>query len=373
MFEVRSIQIIFAHPSSNNWILGKIARKIKENFEAIGLSVEILNFPTGKSDVVFWIGKSSGPLWRHFLQVGIAKTSPTYETRLESVLVTHIDDLFKVQNIKNLHKNGDDLVFMSNSHADLVANLAKISPRPFAARFGSDFAESYLYERFVVGIFSKVYPDGRKNEDWLVDYAKNNSALNLEFLIIGAGWTQTVKRLRALGVLVRLYDGVENSYPAYESFPDFYRDLSLYIYLGFDEGAMGCLDAYILGVPLLISKQGFHLDFQLAETDYFTDYKDFENKLNLTRSIYAQDVQKKLEWTWEATSRQLLKHWGEVLNIPDVISGEAEESFEIENFKEISIGFWLRLAKTAIIRFLRFAILSRLIRQIKQLLKPRNE
>lgn len=300
--EIKMVQLI-VHPGNTGWILEKIANRLKENFESMGVSAQILDSPHGAPDVVFYL---------HFGHQGIIGSNvDKYSARLKSAFVTHVDDSAKVKLISNLQIAGVDLVFMSPAHSLEISSMLGFPKSFFNILLGTDLVNTK--RRMKIGIFSKCFPDGRKNEKWLIEFAKKNSLEDCEFIFIGVGWERIRDRLEAAGAQVKLYDGIQYPYPEYSDFPRFYKDLDLYIYPGFDEGAMGALDAYVLGVHLLISNQGFHKEFEIEDSSFFSNYEEFSLNLKSALQKY-RDHQKALEvWTWTNTAATLMNHWSETL------------------------------------------------------------
>jgi hypothetical protein len=299
---VKVVQLI-VHPGNAGWILEKIAKRLKEKLESYGMVTQILDTPSGDSDVIFFL---------YFGHEGIMdRETEEYSTQLKSALVTHADDSGKINQIRKLEKAGVDLVFMSPAHSLEISSMLGYSAPFFNILLGSDLVQAK--QRMKIGIFSKCFEDGRKNEAWLVELAKRESLEDCEFIFIGIGWEKIRERLEAAGAEVKLYDGVQYPYPDYSEFPSFYRSLDLYLYTGFDEGALGSLDAYVLGVKLLISRQGFHKEFNLDESSFFSDFEEFYNKFMVALREYC-DHQKVLEkWSWDTCAETLSNHWGQVI------------------------------------------------------------
>jgi hypothetical protein len=302
--KISMVQLI-VDPGNAGWILEKIALRLKEQFEMNGSSVQILDSPTDTSDVVFWL---------YFGHRGILSSNlDLYSTRLKSALVTHVDDSAKVNRIRKLNQTGVDLVFMSAAHALEISSMVG-SPIPFFnILLGTDFVERN--RKMKIGIFSKCFPDGRKNEEWLVRLAKKVQLQDCEFVIIGSGWERIRKVLEGSGAQVKLYDGSQYPYPDYSEFPTIYRSLDLYLYTGFDEGAMGSLDAYVLGVRLLISRQGFHKEFETDANSQFSNYQEFEKKFIQSLEEYRVAQKSLQKWSWENCATSLMAHWSSELSL----------------------------------------------------------
>ena len=311
---VNSIQLI-ADPGKAGWVFGKIARRIQEELETKGLNVKIVGKPEGTSDVVFWL---------YFRTPGILdREGGKYSTRLKSTYVTHIDNSIKLSQIKKLKMAEFDMVFMSPSHSNKISSMLSL-PNPFpSVLLGTDLVEHEHKMR--IGFFSNCYADGRKNEKWLVSLAREVNLKDCEFIFLGTGWGKIGNILENVGAHVEIYDDVQRPYPPYSDFPLFYDSLDLYLNLGFDEGAMGAIDAYVLGTKLLISKQGYHEDFVLDDSSFFSDYHEFKGKFVKildTHRIHQENIKM---WSWSNCASNLLKHWEEELQLRNILATDENE------------------------------------------------
>ena len=80
---VKVVQLI-VHPGNAGWILEKIAKRLKEKLESYGMVTQILDTPSGDSDVIFFL---------YFGHQGIMdRETEEYSTQLKSALVTQDDD-----------------------------------------------------------------------------------------------------------------------------------------------------------------------------------------------------------------------------------------------------------------------------------------
>lgn len=295
---IKSIQLI-ANPSEAGWVFGKIARRLKEVLETRGLNVQIIDEPEGNSDVVFWL---------YFRYPGIlASGVGKYTTRLKSTYVTHVDDSAKLEQIRKLKSDNADLIFMSPAHSLEISSMLALEDPFFSLLIGTDLAENDTKMR--IGMFSNCYADGRKNEKWLARLAQEESLKDCDFVFIGTGWKKIGDKLKASGAQVELYDDIHRPYPPYSEFPSFYNSLDLYIYLGFDEGAMGSIDAYVLGTKLLISRQGYHEEFDLDDASFFSNYDEFKGKFVQILNVHRMHQENIKKWSWSNCAENLLKHW----------------------------------------------------------------
>lgn len=308
---IKSIQLI-ADPGKAGWVFGKIARRVQRELETRGLNVQIVGKPEGNSDVVFWL---------YFRTPGILESEMgNYSTRLKSTYVTHVDNSVKLAQIKKLRRAGIDMVFLSPSHSNEISSMLSLA-NPFASvLLGTDLVEPERKMQMRIGLFSNRYADGRKNEKWLLSLAQEVDLKHCEFVFIGTGWGEIGNILENAGTQVEIYDDVQHPYPSYSDFPLFYDSLDLYLNLGFDEGAMGAIDAYVLGTKLLISRQGYHEDFVLDDSSFFSDYHEFKEKFIAILDAHRTHQENIKKWSWSNCANGLLQHWEEELQLRNTLA-----------------------------------------------------
>ena len=153
---------------------------------------------------------------------------------------------------------------------------------------------------------------------------------DVEFIFVGSGWKGISLELRSLGVQTTRFDDDEKSYPEYSEFPEIYRSLDLFLSPSFDEGSMGSLDAYILGIEMLISRHGFHLELNLNEENYIDSYDDLKLKITDRLDVFRLRRAQAQEWSWGRTSLALLNHW-ESIEINPKPERKVSENFVMSN------------------------------------------
>jgi hypothetical protein len=297
---INSVEIIL-DPGNKGWILEKMSEKISNELNQLNCRTVVQSEPKFDTDVTFWIQYTDKTLKNN-----INNTT----TNIRSALVTHVDESYKLFQVKNLYKFGITPIFMSKEHAQVVAKMLN-QPNDFLnVHIGSDIAQ--VKKSFHVGIVSKCHPDGRKNEKWLIDFAKDGLLENVELTIIGVGWGPTVNHLHSRITKINLYDGIENEYPPYDEIIKMQKSFDLFFYFGFDEGSLGALDSYLLGKDLLISKQGFHTEFEIEDSSFFENFFEAKAKFQIKKDVHFNSFPDTNLWTWQNTALQLLEHWVEL-------------------------------------------------------------
>lgn len=294
----QSIRIVL-DSGNKGWILEKLANGLTDQLSKLGFASIISNTP-----------KYDGTLniWMHYMDetlLDFVAEANNVNLMRKIALVTHVDDSLKLARLKFLFDSGVHLIFMSPQHAAEVQLKLDIK-NPFdVLLLPSDFA--FIPRRFRMGIVSKCYPDGRKNEKWIIEFAKKGILTNSEIYFVGKGWESTAYKLRNLGVATQLYNDVENPYPNYGEIQKFYQSIDLYFYFGFDEGALGSLDAYIFKTDFLISNQGFHSLFETDPGSLFNDFEDALGKLKAKIEKFEKWSNSVNQWTWGSFSAGLIK------------------------------------------------------------------
>jgi hypothetical protein len=119
-----------------------------------------------------------------------------------------------------------------------------------------------------------------------------------------------VQDLRTSKVKVEWYGPDTNFDLEYALILKVIRQADLFLYTGFDEGSLGALDAYLLGVPLLISDQGFHKNFEKrGDISLFSNYEEFS--ANLRHIILEKNttLRRNDEWAWSKYSDSHIQLW----------------------------------------------------------------
>lgn len=244
--------------------MGKIADDIQKNAELLGYSCRC-----GKTE------DYQGEEICYHLNYAIAK--PIKQARHNSVFYTHLNDVFQELNIVEEKDSFDSFICMSPEDSQYLIELgfdkSKVYGRVLPVR------NNYI-KPISIGIFSACYPDGRKNEQWLIDFCKEyESSKNINFVFIGQGWDGVVKELESLGCTFEWHN-VSRKLPfEYQFQQNKLSSLDYYIYMGMDGGAMGAYDAYAQCVPLCITLDGFHK--AIPDIDY-----SFDNKQTFIEELF---------------------------------------------------------------------------------------
>ena len=280
----------------NDWIMGKIAYDILETATKIGYECRC-----GE------IEEYNGEEICYHLAYSLAVPIPN--AKHNSIFYTHLNNVLKEKHFVGMKDKFDSFICMSPEDAEYLIELG-FDPHKV---FGKTLPIRNSYIRPVsVGIFSACYPDGRKNESWLVDFCKENVESKLiNWVFVGKGWDKVVKELESLDCTYEWHNVSRKLPYEYQFQQNKLADLNYYIYMGMDGGAMGSYDAYAQDVPLCVTFDGFHKS--IPDLDYSFDNKQsFYNQLGLIVEKHSRRLNFFNENTVDSYVRWLLDVWSGV-------------------------------------------------------------
>lgn len=294
---------------NRSWILEKIAHRLAEHVKGFGIDAVVEDHP--RNDVAL----------NHWMSYAFANEKVGTPSTL---FITHVDDPYKQSFLRNLLSNYVDIgICMSKHHADelvlrgipresltfvLPAHDGEISPR-----------------RIVIGIMTRLYPDGRKREKFLIKLAEEVRLDAFRFDIFGAGWEKIVPQLEYAGAEVRYYPGTSDYLSDFKEITTNIVKFDYYAYFGMDEGSLGTLDALAAGVKTIITPQGFHADLEGAITHPVITYQDvkeifmrisedWHSRVNSVASLTWDEYARRHAIIWKAVARGDRSSIGRLLN-----------------------------------------------------------
>jgi hypothetical protein len=239
-----------------------------------------------------------------------------------SILITHIDDTYKLAHIKSLQKKNKELVFVCLSRQTaqfLIAegiNQANVS-------YALPGIDPYVEPRKIkIGTSGRIYKDGRKNEKWLLEACSKIDISPFHFNFFGNGWEEIGHKLLKFGASVTIV--VENAEFEKEraQLIENIKQMDFWMYLGQDEGSMGCLDAALIGIPLITTPQGFHLELPLGIKHEIESSKNLQNVLNLISFEYKELIKNRRNWTWNRFALDHLAIWNLIDSKPKTLNSD---------------------------------------------------
>jgi hypothetical protein len=283
---------IVCYEDVNAWILGKFALKLEENLKELGVDVSIAMQTDEEADINHHI------IYANF---------NGKRSNIDTLMITHIDDVWKLNLLKNNIGNYQAGICMSR---DTMNNLIKLGIPGDKLCFVNPAHDGVIkLKKRIIGITCRVQPDGRKREHFLSKLAKEISPDLFSFIIMGEGWDEQVKILKQHNFEVIFYNSFD-----YTKYAEIFSKLDLYLYMGQDEGQMGFIDAVAAGIETIVTQQGYHLDLKEGITYPFNTYSELSDIFKtISRKVFNYSTSVK-EWNWRDYSNKHLEIWKYLLD-----------------------------------------------------------
>lgn len=282
---------IVCYEDIDKWILGKFASKLNDELRKLSIDSDISKVPDKKADINHHI---------IYYDYDGSKNS------IDTVMITHIDAIYKVNRLKKQLINAEMGICMSSSTMNILKNLGLPAHKLCYILPAHD--GNLIPRSLVVGIFTKIFNDGRKREGLLRQLAKKINPSEFSFKIMGEGWGLIVQELMLRGFAIEYFPLFD-----YQIYHNLIPSLDYYLYLGNDEGSMAFIDALAAGIPTIVTPQGYHLDALDGISYPFETFDDLacifekiaESRRKLIRSVAG--------WTWRNYAVQHLQLWNYLL------------------------------------------------------------
>lgn len=325
---------------SSNWIMGKIADDIQTEAMKKG-------YVCNQGDYKDYAGEEICYHLNHHV------ATPFKGAEHNSVFYTHLNDSLQEKAFYQARDLFDSYICMSPEDAQYLIELGfpkeRVHGRILAIR------NTYI-KPLSIGIFSRCYPDGRKNEKWLLDYcATHEEAKNVNFVFLGDGWGNTVNELNRMNCSYEWHNASRHLPFEYQFQQNKLASLDYYIYMGMDGGAMGTYDAYAQNVPLCVTFDGFHkaipyLDNVFDNENTFCEQLDIIVKRHCQRLNFFKNNTATLyfEWlfgVWEGKSDDLISdHDRKCLSYDNVVDKKRQQYYPIglNSIKKAIVRYFMR-------------------------------
>lgn len=278
---------------NDSWIMGKISSDIQSVALAMGYQCRVGGFEDYDGEEIVY-------------HMAYHVAVPIKKAEHNSVFYTHLNDALQEKNLFSIKNDFDSYICMSPEDAEYMIELG-FDPNKV---YGRTLPVRNTYIRPIsIGIFSACYSDGRKNEQWLLDFCRERENAKLvNFVFVGDGWGKVVDELHRLGCSFEWHD-VSRSLPyEYQFQQNKLANLNYYLYMGMDGGAMGTYDAYAQDVPLCVTFDGFHKS--IPDLNFsFDDKKSFFEEMDKIVSQHARRLNFYKTYTAENYVTWLLKVW----------------------------------------------------------------
>jgi hypothetical protein len=278
---------IISYEPINQWICGRIAYNLYEALKKLNLEVSISEEFDENSDIN-----------HHVIYTSYKKNLPGINT----LMITHIDNFNKINQLKKGLSNGEVGICMSNHTQE---NLIKLGVNKNCLQVANIPPSLDLkFKKIKILISTRLYPDGRKNEDYLIYCFKNLNPTYFALYIMGYGWSHITEKITQLGFEVNYFEDFQK-----ETYTDLLIKCDYYLYMGFDEGSMGFTDAASVGLKTIVSRQGHHLDAPSSINYSFKDKDELYQIFKTLEIELSNSLNEVKNWTWENYAKKHLEIW----------------------------------------------------------------
>lgn len=293
---MRAIQSVYiVEPDNQGWIIERLMRDVATELSARGIATRIGNGEQyGGEDVVF--------------NSRFLTALATPRARVNSLFITHVDDRSKEKDLVASFDRFNSFVCMSPHDAEFVSALKGDASGVAGIELP---AREALHRPVRLAIFSARYPDGRKNEQWLLDYfAARSPAERATFVLcfLGADWEPFGQQLAALDLSFEIYRYSRNMPGEYEMYKGILDGCDALLYMGFDGGAMSVYDALNAGVPVIASNISYHRGLD-GFASLFDDAVGFTRELDRLASSEKSRHELLVRRSIAAYTGRLIEHW----------------------------------------------------------------
>ena len=291
---------IILHKEHRKGIIGKMADRLAACSRELGVDAVITDAPSAEVDVNHYMD---------FLAV-----NPILPSTKNSVFITHADDAGMVfQTLQMLR------------YVDAGICMSRMTVKFFLEQGADESKLCYVLpahdgmvkpRRIKIGLTTHIYPDGRKREDLLLKLGKEIGFEDFQFEIYGLRWEKAAERMRECGAVVNLHSGEGDYEKAYQEMLQAIPEFDYYLYLGLDEGSMGTLDALAAGVPLIVTKEGFHMDLGINPDYGFVKYEELRAAFQQILATRRKRIDAVANLTWMEYACQHAVVWKSLLANP---------------------------------------------------------
>jgi len=288
-----------------------MAERLCAHLGTFGFSADIAQEPLPNATVNHWMIYTD-PWMSNFKAAGFYTGTWKPPGTVRTMMITHIDDNIKNSIVREtVGRVVDAATCMSEMTRDALIEAGVDGTRLRVIPPAHD--EVIRPRRLIVGITSRVYPDGRKRESLLAELAKRMKLDCFHFEIYGAGWDGIIPSLDKAGATVEYLAETGDFGADYGRLMERIPGFDYYLYAGMDEGSMGTLDALAAGVKTIVTPQGFHCDIPGGITHGFST---LEELVAVFREIVAERESRRAGvagLTWAGFASRHADLWRELL------------------------------------------------------------
>lgn len=277
--------------ADHEWIFKKFADRMYENLRKMGLDVSISHDTKQDVDINHHIPYIAYKPYKN-----------------DTLMITHVDNSKKLAILKRQLETAGMGICMSRDTMNKLISYGIARSKLSYINPAQDNVISP--HKYVMGITNKCYDlgDVRKRATAILDVLKGVDPQYFRFIIMGSGWDRIVDEMQEMGYEVEYFPEF-----IYETYNNIMQKIDYYLFMGFDEGAMGYLDALAAGAGTIVTPQGYHLD-TACPIDYpCSTVKQFQEALIDLQRKREMRVNAVRDWTWEHYSEKHLEIWNYLL------------------------------------------------------------
>lgn len=224
---------------------------------------------------------------------------------LHSTLVTHIDTPKKFGLVQAQAQGGVWGLCMSEETA---RRLNQLSGTQRFFNFAPPAMLAGERKKLSILVSGRVYPDGRKNEGWAIDFFRQFKPTDLVIRAMGYGWHDLLVPLHEAGFEVHAAEDFDRAL-----YIDWLRASDHLLYTGNDEGALSTLDALLYGVVPIVTAQGYHLEQAGEALLYATHEQLLATASRLQGQLDATNALRTRMTDWDGFARRHAEFWQQQL------------------------------------------------------------
>ncbi|MFO1218986.1 MAG: hypothetical protein U1E89_11485 [Burkholderiaceae bacterium] len=294
-------RVFITQPIDQGWIIERLMSDVATELKTRGVAARIGTGEEYQGEEVIFNARFLTP-----------KADP--RAIVNSLFITHIDDGLKERELRAVFPKFNSFVCLSPHDAEFVAALKG----DWNGIVGIELpARSSAVRPVRLAMFSARYEDGRKNEEWIVEYFRQRpQAFRTAFVFcfMGWGWEQFCSELAELDVNFEVYRYSRSTPGEYDLYRAVLPTMNALIYLGFDGGAMSVYDAVNAGLDVLATDLSYHKGLGDSVT-LFDDRAGFFRELDRLQHRHAARLNVIERRSVTAYVDRLLSHWNEVANV----------------------------------------------------------
>lgn len=282
---------ILSYEPTGGWILYDYAEKLVTHLRPHVDEVDLTSRQADGYDVTF-----------HINYYGLDKPRAA---GLHCTMVTHIDTPEKFELVKVHAKRGVWGFCMSEETRRRLNTLTGI---PRFLGFAPPAMRAAAKKTMSVMMAGRLYEDGRKNEQWALDFFRRLHPESLTIRVMGAGWGEQLARLGQEGYTVDYHESFDR-----DSYANMLRASDYLLVTGNDEGALSALDAIVYGVVPIVTAQGYHLE-QPGEMRLFSTHEQLLAIADeLQAGIDRTNCLRREMTDWDSFARRHVDAWQQII------------------------------------------------------------